>query len=269
MLSQAQASMLKAFRAALPQGRVLAAVSGGADSMALLRLLAEHLPPGRLAVAHVNHRTRGRASDSDEAFVRREAGKLGLPFLCRRLRKIPSPSEAALRDERYAALSKMAKQAKTSRIALAHTADDQAETVLLRIVRGTGTAGLAGIPSERAMGLLRIVRPLLSIGREDLVEYLRRHSVPFRTDRSNRDLRYARNRIRLKVLPELRKLNPRAREAILRLSEQAGNPARHREAFRQGLSAVHVLALEGLLSRGRGEVRLPGGRLLKISRPAR
>lgn len=256
MISQAQAGMLKSLRENLPAGKILVAVSGGPDSVALLHLLAEHLPASKLVVGHVNHRTRGKESDGDEAFVR----GLGFPCLVTRLKKTKRPSEAFLREARYKALEAMAKKARCSRIAVAHTADDQAETVLLRIVRGTGVAGLKGMARERKLGRLRIVRPLLSVAREDLREYLKRHGISFRMDRSNRDLGYARNRVRLRVLPELRRINPRVREALLRLSElsSAGEPW-----VSQGrtLSKAHVDALRRLVSRGRGEVRLPGIKL--------
>ncbi len=229
-LDQAQARMLKTFREAGarlglfgPSARILAAVSGGGDSMALLHLLAEHLPPGRLAVAHVNHRTRGKASDRDEALVRRTARSLGLACLVARLPRTKlRPSEDGLRNARYRALGgSLAKRFRASHIALAHTADDQAETILLRLVRGTGLGGLSGIPETRPLGKIGLARPLLKIPKAELIRYLDRHHIRFAEDASNRDLTYARNRIRHKVLPELKRLNPRTTEALLRLSSQA------------------------------------------------
>ena len=267
MISQAQAGMLRELRASLPSGKVLAAVSGGPDSVALLHLLAEHLPASKLVVGHVNHRTRGRESDGDEGFVREMAKGLALPCLVARLKKTTRPSEASLREARYAALETMAKTAHCSRIAVAHTADDQAETVLLRIVRGTGVAGLKGMARERKLGRLLVVRPLLSIAREELLEYLKRHGTGFRLDRSNRDLGYARNRVRLEVLPELRKINPRVREALLRLSVLASKDEPWNSGGRT-LSKTHVDALKRLVRQGRGEVRLPGN-LLVARKPTR
>ncbi len=253
-LTQAQARMLRtaheAFARQIGRRRVLAAVSGGPDSMALLHLLAEILPPSRLAVAHVHHGTRGRASDRDEALVRRAARGLGLAFLSARLAKAETPpSEDALRQARYRALEVLARRAGASLIATAHTADDQAETILLRLARGTGLAGLAGIPESRPMARLLLIRPLLNIPKQELVRYLRRHRIRFAVDASNQRLRYARNRVRHRVLPELRRLNPRAAEALLRLSGQAAAAA---DFLRLG--ARH--AGRGLIRRSRGSVRV-------------
>ena len=294
-LDQALSRMLKAFREAAPRTRrTLAAVSGGPASMTLLPLLAEVLPPGRLAVAHVNHRTRGKASDRDEAMVRATARRLGLACLVERLPKSKKfPSEDTLRKARYLALEHMALKNKAECIALAHTADDQAETVLLRITRGTGLNGLSGIPAQRPLGRARIVRPLLSISKADLLRYLQRHRIRFATDASNRSLRYARNRVRHRVMPELMRLNPKVVEALVRLSGQAAaaseflGEAACKEARRlirrrgrtvrvdleglqrlhpalrplvwqeacPDLEADHLKALESL----RGELALPGG----------
>ena len=204
------------------QAKILVAVSGGNDSVSLLNLMSEYIDIKRLTVGHVNHNTRSKASKSDATFVRGMARSLGCRFLSKTL---PPPtrrlSEEGLRKARYLALETLAVQAGASQVALAHTADDQAETLLLRLTRGTGLAGLAGMPESRPLGRVRLVRPLLEIPRKDLGEYLKRHRIPFRTDGSNRDLGYARNRIRLKVLPQLARINPRVREALLRLSTQA------------------------------------------------
>jgi tRNA(Ile)-lysidine synthase len=254
--------MLAAFRTAAarlgllaPRAYVLAAVSGGPDSMALLCLLAERLPPDRLSVAHVNHGTREKASDSDQAFVAAAARGLGLPCVAARLEKPEGrASEERLREARYRALEALARRVGATHLALAHTADDQAETVLLRLARGTGLPGLAGIPERRDLGSLVLVRPLLGNAREDLVTYLGRHRVPFRTDRTNRDPRYARNRVRHRVLPELARINPRVREALVRLSGQAGEAA----AF---LGMAGELAARRLVRKSRGGLSLSAARL--------
>lgn len=281
MLSQRQARMLASFRAAsvrlgllAPWSRVLAAVSGGPDSMALLCLLAERLPPERLSVAHVNHGTRGKASDADQAFVKAAARGLGLPFAAARLEKQKGrASEESLREARYQALETTARRLGATHLALAHTADDQAETVLLRLARGTGLPGLAGIPEKRDLGGVALVRPLLGISREDLVAFLRRHRIPFKEDRTNRDVRYARNRVRHRVLPELVRINPRVREALVRLSGQAGEAAAflavagERSARRlvrksRGRLRINAMRLKGLPPALRAEVwRLAHGRL--------
>ncbi len=262
MITQRQARMLAAFRAAAarlglltPWSRVLAAVSGGPDSMALLCLLAERLPPRRLSVAHVNHGVRGKASDADQAFVAAAARGLGLPFAATRLGKAKGKvSEESLRDARYRALEAMARRVGATHLALAHTADDQAETVLLRLARGTGLPGLAGIPEKRELERLMLVRPLLGISREDLVAYLKRHRIPSRKDRTNRDVRYARNRVRHRVLPELGRINPCVKEALVRLSAQAGEAA----AF---LAVAGELAARRLVRKHRGGLRIDAARL--------
>ncbi len=220
---------------------LLVGVSGGADSMALLHFLAEHrartgLPAGGLRVAHVNHRLRGAESDADAAFVRGAAGALGLryseasvdPGVGRGARRgagrgsrdgrppSGSPEERA-RTLRYGALAAMAAAAGASRLAVAHTADDQAETILFRLVRGAGLRGLSGMrPRGRVHGL-EVVRPLLTTTREQVLDFLRRRGASYRLDATNESLDPSRNFIRHEVLPRLReRLNPAVRDALLR-----------------------------------------------------
>jgi tRNA(Ile)-lysidine synthase len=207
-----------------PETAVLAAVSGGADSTCLLdlfrRLRGES--PFDLAVAHLNHSLRGAESDRDEEFVRSLAGRLGLPFHVRRL----SPGslegskdglEAAARRARYAFLEEMARGIGAKRVALGHTRDDQAETFLLRLVRGSGTRGLAGIyPVVEGL----FIRPLLGVGRNDVEAYLKERSLPWRLDSSNADPGRTRNRIRSRLLPLLREeFNPEIVPALARATE--------------------------------------------------
>jgi tRNA(Ile)-lysidine synthase len=212
----------------LPGWRVLVAVSGGADSVALLRLL-QAVNQSRhwgfaLVVGHVNHRTRGRESGQDAAFVRRLAKGLGLRYVSRALR-IRKPagggaSEAALREGRLAALTAMASAARCDAVVLAHHADDQAETVLMRLLRGTSFNGLAGIAASRDMGV-RFVRPLLDFPRQALRDYLAEMEQPWREDASNLSADYLRNRIRGEVLPLLESLQPQVRLSLVRLAGHA------------------------------------------------
>lgn len=180
---------------------VLVAVSGGADSTALLHVLSL-LASGldlRLQVLHVDHGLRPESS-ADAAFVRDLAGRYGLPVDVATVTVDRDGSlEAAARTARYAALDAHADRIGAQRIALGHTADDQAETVLMRVLEGTGVRGLAGIPAMRG----RIVRPLLDVRRGALVDLLRRAGLAWIEDPSNRDPRFARNRIRHEVLPQL------------------------------------------------------------------
>jgi tRNA(Ile)-lysidine synthase len=180
---------------------VLIAVSGGADSVALLHLLLALSAELSLSlhVLHVDHGLRPD-SDRDAAFVRQLAARLGVPAEVARV-TVPSGGslEAAARGERYAALDAHARRLGAQRIATGHTADDQAETVLMRMLAGAGVRGLAGIPPVRG----RIVRPLIEMRRADLVEVLEAADLPWVEDPSNREPRFLRNRIRHELLPML------------------------------------------------------------------
>jgi tRNA(Ile)-lysidine synthase len=205
----------------------MVAVSGGADSVALLRLLAELRPilRLRLTVAHFHHGIRGRAADGDARFVRQLAGQLAIPFeegrgsVPRLAARDGVSLEMAAREARYRFLVESARRVQADCVATAHTADDQAETVLLKLARGTGLRGLAGIPPETTMSGVRIVRPLLRVTRAEIERYLRAGKQRWREDETNRNCRHLRNRIRHKVLPFLAaELNPRIREALQRMA---------------------------------------------------
>ena len=195
--------------ARIPAGsRVLAAVSGGSDSVALLRLLLDLAPGGGFTVAgvgHVNHGLRGISSERDETFCRRLAEGLGLPFESAR-RDVSALAganrtsiEVAAREARYEALAEMAGRLGADLIATGHTRDDQAETFLLRLLRGAGAAGLSGIRPRRDA----LVRPLLPARRHELRQYLESIGQPFREDASNRDTAIPRNWVRHRLLPLL------------------------------------------------------------------
>lgn len=205
------------------QGTVLVAVSGGADSIALLHfLVAERARTGRpesLAVAHVNHGLRGADADADAAFVRERAATWGVPFFEVMLAPVAAgaASEDTLRRARYAALLSIAERAGASCTATAHNADDQAETVLFRMARGTGLRGLAGMPSKGRVHGLAVVRPFLDVTRDQVLDYLQRHGVSHRVDVTNQSLRPARNLIRHEILPRLEAgVSAGIRKALLR-----------------------------------------------------
>jgi len=195
--------------------RVAVAVSGGADSVALLRLLLElRAELGIvLSVAHVNHKLRGDESDEDERFVARLARQHGLDLHVREAPvdgscspDVGSGIEAATRKLRYGFFRQLAWDGRISKIATAHTLDDQAETVLLRIFRGTGIRGLAGIHprivfEEQGRVFGEVVRPLLGFRRARLQEFLRERDQSWREDSSNRDTAFLRNRVRYRLLP--------------------------------------------------------------------
>lgn len=221
-----------------PGAAVLAAVSGGVDSVVLAEALARQGAPG-LVLAHVNHGLRGAESEADEDFVRALADRLAVPALTRRVapaalragrssRNRPTLQEAA-RALRYEALEAMACEAGAGVVATAHNADDQAETVLLRLLRGTGPDGLAGIPPRSPDG--RIVRPLLGVSRADIERYARAHGLVWREDASNQADGYARNRLRRHWLPGLREeFNPRLLRSLGELAEALRRDAEWIEA---------------------------------------
>ena len=213
-------------------GAVLA-VSGGADSVALLSLIAciadEQNATHRIVAAHLNHALRGQESDGDERFVTALAERLGIRVLTHRLpaktvSRDPGGSlEAALRQRRYEFLRKTAESLGFRYVATAHTADDQVETVLHRILRGTGIAGLGGMAEARPLSeAVVLLRPLLDIRGEQLRAYLAEIGQDFRRDSSNADMVFMRNRLRHQLLPLIHEtVNERADEAVLRLAEQA------------------------------------------------
>ena len=202
---------------------VLAAVSGGPDSVFLLYLLLSMKNELGIEVraAHLNHGLRGREADADAAFVRMLAGKLGVPVTIKKLdvkaisRKKKQSIETAAREARREFLQATARKHRCGKIATGHTRDDQAETVLMHLVRGSGLAGLAGIPRVNGP----FIRPLLGIGRADLLAYLDRNKLAYRMDRTNQDLEFTRNRIRHRLLPVLREFNPRISYALAGLSQ--------------------------------------------------
>src|SRR2546429_3505731 len=199
-------------------GPVVVAVSGGADSTALLLILAE-LAEGLgivIHVAHFDHRTRPKQSAEDADFVAKLANRIGAPIRVGRA-ETPTNTEDAARNARYAFLRRAAKEIGATAIATGHTRDDQAETVLLHLTRGSGLAGLSGMRPLRE----GIARPLLAIGRTETVAVCRAARTRPRTDPTNRSLKFARTRVRLEVLPTLAKINPRASEAIARFAEAA------------------------------------------------
>ena len=189
-----------------PGARVLAAVSGGADSVALAIALARLAPEHGFAlagVAHLHHGLRGLDADADETFVRGLAARLAVPFFGARAdvatlaREHGESIEAAARRARYVFLSDAAAQANATAIATGHTADDQAETLVLRLMRGAGLAGLSAIRPVKGI----VIRPLLDSRRADVEAFLREAGETWREDASNADRAIARNRVRHEVMP--------------------------------------------------------------------
>ena len=202
--------------------RVLCAVSGGADSMYLLHRCLEGAAENGFGVcaAHYNHCLRGEESERDEAFVRGECARLGVDLRVGRgdvsgyAASHGMGTEEAARTLRYTFLEQAADELLADTIATAHNADDNAETVLFALARGSGPRGLAGIPPRRG----RIVRPMLGVTRAEIERYLDSHGIEHVEDSTNASLDYSRNRIRALVMPVLRGRNPGFAEAAQRSS---------------------------------------------------
>lgn len=207
------------------QGRGVVAVSGGADSVALLRALVESKTDD-LVIAHLNHQIRGVESDADADHV-----QTLYPSLPHRVESIDVVSfaksdgdnlEAAARRIRYEFLTRVARETQASWVATAHTLDDQAETILHRLIRGSGLRGLRGIAAKRELSPgIQLLRPMLTVSREEVIGYLRERGQSWREDQSNEDQRFTRNRIRHELLPLLREFNPAIAETLGRTAEQA------------------------------------------------
>jgi tRNA(Ile)-lysidine synthase len=214
--------------------KILVAVSGGLDSMVLLHALKKisDRHKWRMVVVHFNHQLRGRHSDADERLVRKTAASMKLPVVVGRAevtafaRKSKLSIEMAARKLRHEFFARVARQRKIETIALAHHADDQVELFFLRLFRGTGCEGLAGMkwkspsPVEKTISL---IRPLLDFSKNELAEPARKNGIRFRHDRSNFSSDFLRNRIRNELLPLLRKkYQPSLNKTVLRLMEIAG-----------------------------------------------
>ena len=213
MLLKVQAALAKMLE---PGETLLVGVSGGPDSVALLDALVKS--GWRPHVCHLNHQLRGPASDADAEFVRDLATRYGLTNTIE-WRKVAGDEDGA-RRARHEFFANVAAQTGIQKLALAHTADDQAETFLLRLLRGAGVPGLVGIWPERQFGPLRVIRPLLKVRRAEILEYLAAEKLSYREDASNADTRFTRNRIRHKLLPLLeRDFNPAIREVLLHTAE--------------------------------------------------
>jgi len=207
---------------------VLVGVSGGADSVALLDALAALAPEfgWRLRVAHFNHRLRGRASDADERFVRGLAKAYGLPVSVGggNVRAFASRQRCSLEDAarrlRHKFFGEVAARHGIQRLALGHTADDQVETLLQRLLRGAGTHGLAAMRWQNRLGNVTVVRPMLDVWKGEALDYLKRRGLKFRLDSTNRDTTFQRNRIRHKLLPLLeREFNPAVKSVLWQTAE--------------------------------------------------
>lgn len=289
-----------------PQGgKVLCALSGGLDSMCLTHFLLSQ-EGFEVAAAHFNHRLRGEASDADQFFVENWCMQHRVPFFVgegdtrAHAAETGKSMEEAARDLRYEFLTQVAEENGFDAILTAHHADDNAETVLLNLLRGTGTAGLGGIPAVRG----NIYRPFLSLTRETLAAYAAEHGIPHVEDATNEEEIAARNILRRRVMPVLRDLNPRAAEHISRAAAIAAADSGVLDALaaetaaqgtaealrsapeavasraallllgqaaggRKDLTAVHAAMLLDLARAGRGEAHFPRNVHARVSSDGR
>jgi len=262
---------------------IVVAVSGGPDSVALLlvltRLRAECAPPhsdgavSPLVVAHVNHKLRGEESDNDERFVRDLCAALrgracGLEFRCKSIDVVSAAHrekgnlEATARRLRYQWLADVALDSGVPFVATGHTADDQAETVLFRLLRGTGLKGLSGIAPRRALKPgVELVRPLLDVSRGEVLEFLDAERQSYCRDSTNLDYRYTRNRIRHELIPQLaQQYNPAIVPVLGRIAHQAAEVFRIRES----IAREQLARLEQ--PRAGGTIILDSGQLADLPR---
>ena len=251
-----------------PAGPVLAAVSGGGDSMAMLWLFRTFYE-GPLVAAHVNHGLRDRESDEDAAFVRRTAGAWGVPFMERVLdvngERAPGESlEAAARRLRYEALDDMAGQCGAAGVALGHNRDDLAETVLFNLLRGSGLRGSVGIPERRGL----LFRPVLGMRRSFLRRVLEARGLPWREDRTNEDTSVTRNFLRLELLPLIEaRVNAGAVNHLAAFGAEMRDLREWEEARGEALLEGAALSAEPgvlVLDRVRAAALSPGDRALTL-----
>jgi tRNA(Ile)-lysidine synthase len=212
------AATLSRYNMLAPGARVIVAVSGGPDSVCLLHALRQ-LRVQVVGIAHLNHQLRGAESDEDERFVCAMAREMDLEFYSGFADLRGGNLEQAARLARREFFYNLIRRGLTDHVALGHTRDDQAETVLFRMMRGSGLAGLAGILPVTAEGL---IRPLLGVSRAEVEKFLRDHGIPWREDASNREPRFARNRIRYGLLPQLQQeWNPQLAQSLAHLADLA------------------------------------------------
>lgn len=249
-----------------PGKKVIVAVSGGPDSLALLHILWEIREEYgiSLVVGHLNHGLRPEA-EKETSFVRNIANRLGIPFhwkkadVRRRQLDHKLSLQEAAREIRYEFLLAASRKYGAERIALGHTADDQAESLIMRFLRGAGTRGLAGIPPKRDE---IFIRPLIRTWRAEIISYLEERGIDFLSDPSNRSLRYLRNRIRHELLPILERYNPRIRQTLVQMAERS----REEEDFWQGfLEKQFPLLLAGKKEKNRLTLDIPSLQTLPVA----
>ncbi len=203
--------------------KIVVALSGGPDSVALMDILVQVVPEMdlRIIAAHFNHKSRGRKSDEDEIFCRRLTEKYDLPFytgqIDKSLRKKGESPEDFYRRQRYLFLQQAAEKFQAQKVALGHNMQDHAQTILMRLLRGSSLEGLKGIPPLRGG---KFIRPLMELSRPEIMDYLKKNKLVYRQDRTNKDTKLLRNKIRIKLIPFLKKeFNPRLEMSLTQTAE--------------------------------------------------
>ncbi|MDD5174006.1 MAG: tRNA lysidine(34) synthetase TilS [Candidatus Omnitrophota bacterium] len=210
-----------------PGDTVLVAVSGGPDSVFLLRALTHlktKLKLNKVVVCNLDHGIRGKESSEDSAFVKKIAEDLNLGFIHKKIdlskkRSKDLSTEEAAREERYKFFNDAARKVKADVLATGHTLDDQAETILMRIIKGASLKGMVGISPIREESSFKIVRPLFELGKAEIERYLDERGAEYRIDSTNAEAIYFRNVIRRDIIPFLEKYNPRLKRALCSLAE--------------------------------------------------
>ncbi len=231
---------------------LLLAVSGGVDSRVLLDLFVRVRAEWdlRLTVGHVHHQLRGEEAERDAEFTAELASSIGLPFYCRRIAVQPFAQEkklsleTAARELRYEALAEICRACNAAAVVTAHTQDDQAETILAHLLRGSGLRGLRGMRARSVIPLaqVQVLRPLLPFARREVLAYAQQEKLRWREDQSNTDVRLYRNRVRHELLPLLReRFNPQINQSLMRLGQIAGASDAYLE--QSALEALEALLL--------------------------
>jgi tRNA(Ile)-lysidine synthase len=235
------------------KSRLALAVSGGIDSMTLLHVLGKEKDRyGALAVVHVNHQLRGEDSHGDEAFVRSACERLGVECFVKQVLTAENAEkgrrgiEETARDDRYTFFEAIASEHAFDLIVTAHTKNDQAETLLMRLMRGAGTRGLAGIPRSRALGNATVIRPWLDVTRDEIERYANENNIEHRNDSTNSEKHFTRNRVRHELLPLMETI-----AGVGVMDRLADTATIYRTKFDASLAHANSIAATALIKNGR------------------
>ena len=240
----------------VPSGKYLLGLSGGADSVALLKLLLPGIREGRICAeaVHVNHGLRGSEADGDEAFCSGLCSREGILLHIRRVNLNGKRDEASAREARYEVFRRLYDEGGFDGLVLAHHADDQAETFLMRLLRGAGPEGLECMKAAEDVCGMHILRPMLALRREEIRNALRTDGITWREDSTNADHGYLRNRIRLELIPEMEKISGSAVDKIRRAAELIGSD---NEALNGQAALILKRAANGNVMKAEGLAEAP------------